>query len=616
VKFLPRFVSTWVGALSLAVGVALLGSSAFTQDAQNSQNPNQQNAAQQNSSAPGGTTQNPSSTQTPAQPRSASAAVRALMQQQAERRRAQALQQSGAQPQPQATPQQVPPPVAAPSPNAAVATPATTPTSVPPASTPTARNQPAVTPLPAAKQPSEEDAKQPAAAVKSVKVVHENGGSAIEIMTSRPVPPALQTLSNPPRLVVDLPNALVSLKKKTLGGEGEQFTAIRVDQFQVAPPVTRIVVDLVAPREYTWDAAGNRLTIRLKPAEEPKPKAAAGAQPVTVPTLGSTTQPAVVPVSTPTGSMVTAGSRIGSGSSVTAGAETAVLHIARGGEVHVCPGSTVSITASRNGQELMLGMSTGALETHYHLEAASDSILTPDFRILLAGPGDFDFAISSNSHGDACVRALLGNTAPVVVSELMGDRTYQVRPTEQVVFHEGRIDRMSNDVPFDCGCASPPPAVMRASTAPPPVHTVSDANLPPNLHLPSSSARLAPLDPMLPPMPSPTRTVVSGPAGSQVALASGSAKRDPLAQAKPTDIRVQLETPFVYRGNNQPSAAATQNAQNLPPKTPGEKVDPPAVATVANQTDPAAGDPAPKKQAEKHGGFFGRMKGFFSSVFK
>ena len=463
----------------------------------------------------------------------------------------------------------------------------------------------------------------PPAAVKSVQVIHDKNGSAIEILTSRPVPPALQTLPNPPRLVIDLPNANVALKQKKLKAKGEEFAAIRVDQYQLTPPVTRVVVDLQAAHEYTWDAAGNRLTIRLKPPDEPKPKAAPPAQPLTVSTFTSGVQPSVVPVSSrATGSLVTAGSRIGSGSSVTAASETAVLHIARGGEVHVCPGSTVSVTASKNGQELMLGMSTGALETHYQLGTSSDSVLTPDFRIVLAGPGDFDYAISSNSRGDTCVRALLGNTASVIVSELMGDRSYQVKPTEQVVFHNGRIEALSNDVPLDCGCPPAPQPVMRASV-PPTASPISDANLPPNVHLPSSSApsspSLAALDPMLPPLPSATRSSANArPAGEQVNLASANPGSTQLPHPKPTDIHVQLETPFVFRATGPPPASARTAQNNLPPMPADSqtKQDPPPAAPPAPAQPAAADTAATAAKQPQHKGFFGKIRGLFSSVFK
>jgi hypothetical protein len=472
---------------------------------------------------------------------------------------------------------------------------------------------------PALKPPVTPASKQPPAAVKSVQIVHDKAGPAIEILTSRPVPPALQTLPYPPRLVIDLPNANVAVKQKRLTAQGEPFTAVRVDQFQVTPPVTRVVVDLLAPGEYTWDAAGNRLMIRLKPAEEPKPPAATPIQPVTVPTFTAGVKPAVVPVTPQTsGSMVLAGSRIGSGSSVTAGGETAVLRIARGGEVHVCPGSTVSVTASKNGQELMLGMSTGALETHYRLDAAADSVLTPDFRILLAGPGDFDYAISSNSHGDTCVRALLGNTASVIVSELMGDRTYQVKPTEQVVFHEGRIDRLSNEVPLDCGCPGAPQPVLRAAVPTPTSAPMSDTKLPANLHLPSSNTTAttrAALDPMLPPMPGPARPLSA--LGSQVNLASANPASMPLPPSQPTDIRVQIEAPFVFRGTN-PAPAPVQSASHLPlkpanrrPKLDPTVLPPPSVPEPRPPEDPTG--PDPKRQRR---GFFGRVKGLFSSIFR
>jgi hypothetical protein len=201
-----------------------------------------------------------------------------------------------------------------------------------------------------------------------------------------------------------------------------------------------------------------------------------------------------------------------------------------------------------------------------------------------------------------------------MVSELMGDRSYQVKPTEQVVFHEGRIDRLSNDVPFDCGCAAPPPPVMRAS-APPVTPTLSDASLPPNVHLPSSAAPTrASLDPMLPPMPSSSRPAVATSAGSQVSLASARPEIAPLPPSKPADIHVQIEAPLVFRGGDKPRVAS-QSASNTPPKAP----------TAQPRTDPAAPIPSPvptpkpvaqeRPTPKEHRGFFGKVKGFFSAVF-
>ena len=573
--------------------------------AQTSEQPSTQPPATQSTSSPPATAQ-PQAVQPGQNPAESRAqTIRQMLQAEAARRAAANAAAQGRVPA-TATPGQQ---------GSASTVPAQAPTPQPPA-VPT---QPATLPTTPAAPPAVTSA-QPPAAVKSVKVVHDKAaGSAIEIVTSRPVPPALQTLANPPRLVIDLPNANAAVKKNDVPAKGDQFTDVRVDQLQISPPVTRVTVALVEARQYTWDGAGNRLTIRLKPPEDPKAKTTPPppAQPDTISKFGSATQPAVVPVaSRPAGSAVIAGSRIGNGSSITASTETAVLHIARGGELHVCPGSTVSVTASKSNQDLMFGMSTGTLETHYHLGAASDAVLTPDFRILLSGPGDFDYAISANSHGDTCIRALLGNTASITVSELMGDRTYQVRPTEQVVFHDGRIDRLSNDVPFDCGCASPPPPVMRASVPATTTTTVAEANLPPNLRLPSASAPArATLDPMLPPLPNASRPAIAGPSGSQVGMALAKPESAPLPPSKPADIHVQIEAPLVFRGGDRPKSTA-QTASNMPPAEPPR---------AQPRNDPAAPIPQPvpppkpaaqeEPKPKEHHGFFGRVKGLFSAVF-
>ncbi len=152
------------------------------------------------------------------------------------------------------------------------------------------------------------------------------------------------------------------------------------------------------------------------------------------------------------------GAAIMSGTQIAAGATTATLRLDRGGEVRVCSGSNLTVTASLNGRDIMLALGGGSIETHYSLHSNSDSLMTPDFRILLPGPGDFHLAVKVNQQGDTCVQSLAGDSASVVVSELMGDASYQVRTGESVLFRAGRVADAS-PTSASCGCPAPHPPV-------------------------------------------------------------------------------------------------------------------------------------------------------------
>jgi len=436
----------------------------------------------------------------------------------------------------------------------------------------------------------------PPPVVKSVRIVHEHGVPAVEILTTGgSVIPEIQALDSPPRLVIDLANSRMGPMQKRITIQKENILAIRVDQYQQKPPVTRIVLDLVAPYGYTWDGSGHRLMVRLKPPDEGAVgKKSSPSEPPTGMSLNGA--PAVVPVTSGSGAVVPAGSRIGSGSVVTAGSDTAVLRVSGGGEIRVCPGTTVSVTPSQTKRDLMLGLGTGALEAHYTLRASADTVLTPDFRILLAGPGEFHFAISADPHGNTCVRALKGNTSSAIVSELMGDRIYQVKPAEQAMFHSGQIDKVDTDVPLECGCPPPSP-LMRAEARFAP--NVPDSELPAKVRIGGSETAVEP----------PGNGPVA-PASADTRLSYGP-ETAPLPPSQPNDIHVQVDAPLVFTPKNRAAAAAlpvpVQVAKDLSPDdSPSRQVHLDAVI-----------EPPPQKPTKpEHRGFFRRVGGFFASIFK
>lgn len=422
------------------------------------------------------------------------------------------------------------------------------------------------------------------AELRSWRVTAGEYGPVIEVVATRPLTPKIQVVENPLRLVIDLPGSTIGSARTRIPFRNQQIKSIRLNQFQSSPPVSRIVLDLNAPVQYTWDAAGNRLNIRVRPDD------AARAKPPSVAGLAMGPQPVAVPVAVGTsGTLVETGSRVASGSSITAGDEIAVLRLRRGGEVRVCPGTTVSVATSPTGQDLMLGISKGAMETHYGESETVDSVLTPDFRIVLPGPGEFNLAVSADAKGNTCVGSLPGTTASAVVAELLGSGTYEIKPQQQVLFLQGRLDSVET-APVACGCQAAPIPALQASVDPSKVISEDEAGQ--KLQLQNS-----------------TDPGSTNPAPEKVA----DSNTNQADSAKPAESSLVFSGEEIAKAKQQAAspkpkqaavpAAPTTEAAKLPPSA--KAPDPlPAVVVL-----PPA-DPKPKK------GFFGKIKGFFGSIFR
>lgn len=463
------------------------------------------------------------------------------------------------------------------------------------AQTPAAQ-APATPAAAAAKQaPTKQKASVPEVSViNSVNIVHEKGVPAVEVLSTLPSVPLIQYLPSPPRLVIDLLHARVGPQLKKVDVQQDKIVDIRTDQYQSDPPTVRIVVDLLGPYGYTWDEAGNRLMVRLRPAEDvnaSNKRRTVQAPTKVSPALAGTAE--VVPVTSGGGDAFITGRKIAAGSTLTAGSETMILQLSRGGEVRLCPGTAVSVTPSKTTKGLMLGMSQGALETHYVLDTSADTVLTPDFRIQFAGPGEFDFAVSADSHGNTCVRGLRGNSSSAIVSELIGDRIYQVTPTEQVVFRGGQIDKTDSNVPLECGCPPPVP-VMKAE---------ANAGV-------STTGKTAENN-----TPAKSEIAGNGSAGTQT-LSNGPETR-PLPASQPGDVHIQVDAPIVFQGKKKaadtPAAAAPKTTASAAQPVPGTPTQPTQPAQVETGTKPPAiAQPKPVSAPRR---FFRHIKNIFSALF-
>lgn len=284
--------------------------------------------------------------------------------------------------------------------------------------------------------------------------------------------------------------------------------------------------------------------------------------------------------------LASGGTSLLSGSTVEAGSTPVIVKLRRGGTVRVCPGSTLSMSAAQAQPQaqrgLMLSLDTGAIETGYELGAAADSLITPDFRILLSGPGAFHVAVGADAKGNTCVRSLPGNTAALVVSELMGTGSFQVKPQESVLFRDGHVGEAVADTE-PCGCPAAP--ALEIAQEKKPVEPVTAT--------PQESEQPAPVTP---------------PAEPQALPALQPTETRAAPAAKPGQVQVQVDAPFVFSAVSPAPSVATVASLRLEPIP-----DIPEPEVVGPAFGASAAPSSPNKQQKK--GFFGRLRSFFASIF-
>jgi len=272
---------------------------------------------------------------------------------------------------------------------------------------------------------------------------------------------------------------------------------------------------------------------------------------------------AIVPIDasgTVTGALRVADGKaiIATSGTVTSGTKTTEVVLPRRGVLRVCASTSVHLASDAtvpagDAPGLMMALDYGAVEASFATGRNSDIVLTPDFRILIGGPGAAEVKVRLAPHGDTCVDNPGANAPYVVVSSVFDGGAYRVQPGQRVMFQHGSLSAVVDQEKEPCGC---PPEPRPDS---------NDFPL-------AQSAGLAPL---AKPVPAPQPSAETA--------------------AKPPQ---PLNEPLVYSAPNpapeKPAAAAEPS--------------PPPAAPSAPQVPAAL---APKKKA----GFFGSIGHFFKKIF-
>jgi len=165
---------------------------------------------------------------------------------------------------------------------------------------------------------------------------------------------------------------------------------------------------------------------------------------------------------------------ISSSGSITAGEHAATITLPHRGNLRICPTTKISLTADSsfasgagaaaeqtpaNAPGLMMALDSGAIEAGFATGRSSDVILTPDFRILISGPGTASVQVRLGEKGDTCVDNHGPNAPYVTVSSIFDGGVYRVQADQRVMFQHGSLHEVVDQEKESCGCPPEQPKV-------------------------------------------------------------------------------------------------------------------------------------------------------------
>ncbi len=163
-----------------------------------------------------------------------------------------------------------------------------------------------------------------------------------------------------------------------------------------------------------------------------------------------------------TGALQVANGRamIATNGAITSGTGTTEVTLPRRGVLRVCASTTVKLATDASIPKdevpgLMMVLDHGALEASFATGRNSDVLLTPDFRILIGGPGAADVKVRLGQHGDTCVDNAGVNAPYVLVTSVFDGGIYRVQSGQRVMFQHGSVSSVVDQEKESCGCPAP-----------------------------------------------------------------------------------------------------------------------------------------------------------------